>query len=154
MGKRKKKTFRHQSFSTKRNLVIRTLGGKRSNCRLKQNHSNSCFSSLSSREQKSELIPESRGILKVDWCQMILAVRRERGERNRKRGEGFPIRNQEKYYLTRQEYWSGPLLQGIFPIQGQNSDLPYCRQILYHLSHQGSLRILEWVGHSFSRGPS
>ena len=30
------------------------------------------------------------------------------------------------------------LLQGIFPTQGSNSGLPYCRQILYHLSHQGS----------------
>ena len=27
-----------------------------------------------------------------------------------------------------------------------------CRQILYHLSHQGSSRILEWVAYSFSRG--
>ena len=30
------------------------------------------------------------------------------------------------------------LLQGIFPTQGLNSDLLYCRQILYQLSHQGS----------------
>ena len=30
------------------------------------------------------------------------------------------------------------LLQGIFPAQGSNPDLPYCRQILYHLSPQGS----------------
>ena len=30
------------------------------------------------------------------------------------------------------------VLQGIFPIQGSNSGLPYCRQILYFLSHQGS----------------
>ena len=29
------------------------------------------------------------------------------------------------------------LLQGIFPTQGSN---PHCRRILYHLSHQGSLR--------------
>ena len=29
------------------------------------------------------------------------------------------------------------LLQGIFPIQGWNLGLPHCRQILYHLSHQG-----------------
>ena len=27
-----------------------------------------------------------------------------------------------------------------------------CRQILYHLSHQGSSRILEWVAYPFSRG--
>lgn len=31
--------------------------------------------------------PRIQRILKVDWCQMILAVRKERGERNRKRGE-------------------------------------------------------------------
>ena len=31
------------------------------------------------------------------------------------------------------------LLQGIFPTQECNSCLPHCRQILYHLSHQGSL---------------
>ena len=33
------------------------------------------------------------------------------------------------------------LLQGIFPTQGSNPDLPHSRQILYHLSHQGSPRI-------------
>ena len=36
-------------------------------------------------------------------------------------------------------------LQGIFPTQGSNPGLLHCRQILYHLSHQGSPRILEWV---------
>ena len=30
------------------------------------------------------------------------------------------------------------LLQGIFPTWGSNPGLPYCRRILYHLSHQGS----------------
>ena len=29
-------------------------------------------------------------------------------------------------------------LQGVFPTQGSNPGLLYCRQILYHLSHQGS----------------
>ena len=29
-------------------------------------------------------------------------------------------------------------LQGIFPTQGSNPGLLHCRQILYHLSHQGS----------------
>ena len=33
------------------------------------------------------------------------------------------------------------LLQGIFPTQGQNSGLQQCRQILYHLSHQGFFTI-------------
>ena len=31
------------------------------------------------------------------------------------------------------------LLQGIFATQGLNPDLPYCRWILYQLSHKGSL---------------
>ena len=30
------------------------------------------------------------------------------------------------------------LLQGIFPTQGSNPGLPRCRQVVYHLSHQGS----------------
>ena len=30
------------------------------------------------------------------------------------------------------------LLQGIFLTQGSNQDLLHCRQILYHLRHQGS----------------
>ena len=30
------------------------------------------------------------------------------------------------------------LLQGIFPIQGSNPDLPYCRRILYQLSQKRS----------------
>ena len=36
--------------------------------------------------------------------------------------------------------WVGchALLQGIFPAQGSNPSLLHCRQILYHLSHQGS----------------
>ena len=33
------------------------------------------------------------------------------------------------------------LLQGIFPTQGSNQDLLHCRQILYQLSYQGSLRL-------------
>ena len=46
------------------------------------------------------------------------------------------------------------LLQGIFPSQGLNPGLLHCRQILYHLSHQGSPRILGWVACSFSWGSS
>ena len=41
-------------------------------------------------------------------------------------------------------------LQGIFPTKGSNPGLPYCRQILYQLSHKGSSRILEWVAYPFS----
>ena len=40
---------------------------------------------------------------------------------------------------------------GIFPTQGLNLGLPCCRWILYHLSHQGSPRTLEWVAYPFSR---
>ena len=41
--------------------------------------------------------------------------------------------------FSRQENWSGYyfLLQGIFPTQGLNLGLLHCRQICYHLSHQG-----------------
>ena len=35
---------------------------------------------------------------------------------------------------------SHSLLQGIFPTQGPNLGLPHCRQILYHLNHQGRPR--------------
>ena len=38
------------------------------------------------------------------------------------------------------EVGSHSLLQGIFLTQGSNPGLPHCRQILYHLSHQGSPR--------------
>ena len=41
------------------------------------------------------------------------------------------------------------LLQGM---EGSNPGLPYCRRVLYQLSHQGSPRILEWVSYPFSRG--
>ena len=34
------------------------------------------------------------------------------------------------------------LLQGIFPTQGLHPGLQHCRQILYSLSHQGSLNNL------------
>ena len=39
------------------------------------------------------------------------------------------------------EWVAMPFFQGIFPTQGQNPGLPglHCRQILYHLSHWGSL---------------
>ena len=46
------------------------------------------------------------------------------------------------------------LLQRIFPTQGLNPGLRHCRQILYHLNHQGNPRILEWVAYPFSRGSS
>ena len=32
------------------------------------------------------------------------------------------------------------LLQGIFPTQGSNPGLPHCRQTLYRLNHQASLK--------------
>ena len=42
------------------------------------------------------------------------------------------------------------LLHVIFPTQGLNPGLPYCRWILYHLRQQASPRILEWVAYPFS----
>ena len=36
------------------------------------------------------------------------------------------------------------LLQGIFPTQGLNPDIPHCRQILYQLIHNG---------HEFEQAP-
>ena len=43
------------------------------------------------------------------------------------------------------------LLQGIFPTQRLSPDLPNCKHTLYHVSHQGSPRILERVAYLFSR---
>ena len=39
------------------------------------------------------------------------------------------------------------ILQGIFPTQGSNPDLLHCRQILYHLSHKGSLVVSHKIKH-------
>ena len=39
---------------------------------------------------------------------------------------------------------SHSLLQGVFWTQGLNPGLPHCRQILYHLSHQGT-KILSYI---------
>ena len=52
------------------------------------------------------------------------------------------------------EWVSLSLLQGIFPTQGLQPGLPYCRRILYQLSHQESPRILQWVDYPFSMGSS
>ena len=42
--------------------------------------------------------------------------------------------------FSRQEYWSGlPFPSpGNLPDPGMEPGLPHCRQMLYHLSHQGS----------------
>ena len=43
------------------------------------------------------------------------------------------------------------LLQGIVPTQGSNLGLSHCRQILHHLSHQGSPRnLIKWVDYRTS----
>ena len=44
------------------------------------------------------------------------------------------------------------LLQGILPTQRSNPGLPHCRGIRYQLSHQGSLRTLEWEACPSSSG--
>ena len=43
---------------------------------------------------------------------------------------------------------------GFFPTQESSPGLLHCRQILYHLSPQGSPQILERVAYPFSRGSS
>ena len=42
------------------------------------------------------------------------------------------------------------LLQRIFPTWGSNLGFLFCRQILYHLSHQGRLHL--WKGNYYSKG--
>ena len=42
----------------------------------------------------------------------------------------------------------------VFTLQGLDPGLPHYKQILYHLSYQGSPRILGWVAYPFSRGSS
>ena len=46
------------------------------------------------------------------------------------------------------------LLPGISPTQGSNPGLPYCRRILYQLSHKGRPRILDWVAYCVFSGSS
>ena len=54
--------------------------------------------------------------------------------------------------FSRHEYWSGFhfLLQRIFLTQGSNLGLLHCRQMLYGLSHQGSLLSDIWFANIFS----
>ena len=55
--------------------------------------------------------------------------------------------------FSKQEYWSGlpcpPL--GDLPNPGIEPRFLHCRWILYHLNHEGSPKILEWVAYTFSR---
>ena len=55
----------------------------------------------------------------------------------------YPTRLLCPWEFSRQNTGVGchALLQGIFPTQGSNPGLPHCRQILYHLSHQGNLSV-------------
>ena len=69
--------------------------------------------------------------------------------------EPLPARFLCPWGFSRQ-YWSGlscrPL--GDLPKPETEPGLPHHGWILYHLSHQGSPRILEWVTWPFSRGSS
>ena len=58
--------------------------------------------------------------------------------------------------ISRLVYWSGLPCSppGDLPNQGLNPGLLHCNWILYHLSHQGSPRILNWVAYPFSGGSS
>ena len=47
-----------------------------------------------------------------------------------------------------------PFSKGIFSTQGSNSDLLHGRRLLYHLNHQRSPRMLEWVANPFFSGSS
>ena len=52
----------------------------------------------------------------------------------------WPTRLLRPWGFSRQEYWSGLPCPppGDLPTQGLNPAFPHCRQILYHLCHQGS----------------
>ena len=52
------------------------------------------------------------------------------------------------------EWVAFPFSRGIFPTQELIPGLPYCRWILYQLSHHGCPRILQWVSYVFFRGSS
>ena len=52
------------------------------------------------------------------------------------------------------EWVTMPFSRGSSQPWGSNSGLPHYRWILYHLSHQGSPRILEWGAYCFARGTS
>ena len=52
------------------------------------------------------------------------------------------------------EWIAIPFSRGIFPTPGSNPGFPYCRQILYQLSHQESPRMLKWVAYPLSSGSS
>ena len=60
----------------------------------------------------------------------------------------WPTRLLCPWGFSRQKYWSGlPCpLPGDLPDPGSDSGLLHCKRILYHLNHQGSPWILEWVG--------
>ena len=67
--------------------------------------------------------------------------------------------------FSRQEYWSGSpcpppgdlsdseIKPGLLH-WASNPGLLHCRWIFYHLSHQRSPKILEWIAYPFSRGSS
>ena len=58
--------------------------------------------------------------------------------------------------FSRQKYWNGLPCPPprVLPSPGIKSGLQQCSSILYHLCHQGSPRILEWIAYPFSRGSS
>ena len=68
--------------------------------------------------------------------------------------DSLPAEPQGKWLSKNTGVSSLSLLQGIFPTQESNQSALHCRGILYHLSHWGNPRILEWVIYPFSRGSS
>ena len=65
----------------------------------------------------------------------------------------YPTRLICPWGFSRQEYWSGLPCRhpGDLSNPGIEPRSPHCRRILYHLSHQWSSCILEWIAYSFTR---
>ena len=105
--------------------------------------------------------PQEKGMQKgktVVWGGLTNSREKKRCERQKRKGKG-KVKSLSRVWLfatpctvahqappsmgfSRQQYWSGlPFPSpGIFLTQGSNPGPPHCRQMPYHLSHQGSPR--------------
>ena len=79
--------------------------------------------------------------LVAQWCPTLWALH-----------ELWPARLLCPWGFSRKESWSGSPCPP--PVDFPNPGLLHSRRILYHLSYQGSPRILEWVAYPFSRRTS
>ena len=107
-------------------------------------------------EQSEEDEVRERGSSKILWGVLSFILRGERENDSVMSDSLWPHGLYSPWNSPGQNTGVGCLsfLQGIFPAQGSNPGLPYCRQILYQLSHKGSPGILEWVAYPFHRGSS